>query len=89
MLSWDILIMDTDLHKIYNKDRQLINPNRKITIGNNVWIGCRTTVLKGSTIPAGSVIAANSVVSGSLVEDHSIYCGIPCKQIKSSIYWKL
>lgn len=88
LLSWDILVMDTDFHKIYSNENRLINPNRKITVGDNVWIGCRATILKGSSIPSGSIVAANSVVSGKLDEQNAIYAGSPSIKIKSSINWK-
>ena len=40
LLSWDILIMDTDFHRIYQND-MLLNEPEDVKIGNNVWIGCR------------------------------------------------
>ena len=44
--------MDTDFHKVYsikNLEKQLNEP-KPIYIGKNVWIGCRCTILKGSSI---------------------------------------
>ena len=61
LISWDCLLMDSDFHKIYNKDDSLrtsLNQDAEINIGSNVWIGCRTTVLKGTTIPNNAVIGA-------------------------------
>lgn len=75
LVSWDTLFMDTDFHRISPKDNSnlQINPNKDIIIGNHVWIGCRTTVLKGSRIPNNSIIGAGSVVRSSLKEENAIY----------------
>lgn len=89
LISWDCLIMDTDFHKIYDNNNQIINPNKEIIISENVWIGCRSTILKGSIIGPNNVIAANSLVSGMLQESNNIYGGIPTRKIKSDIHWEL
>lgn len=34
-------------------DGQRANEDADIRIDNNVWIGCRTTILKGVHIPSG------------------------------------
>ncbi|MDE6697157.1 MAG: acyltransferase [Muribaculaceae bacterium] len=87
LISWDVLIMDTDFHKIYS-DGCLTNTNKKITIKDNVWIGCRNTILKGSVIPEGSVIAAGSILTQELKMPNCIYGGIPIKVLKSNINWE-
>lgn len=89
LLSWDILIMDTDFHPIKDENGFVINGNKPIFIGNKVWIGCRTMVLKGSVIPDNTVIGANSMVTHQLEKSNSIYVGNPCKLIKEKISWEL
>ncbi|MBL4775406.1 MAG: acyltransferase [Mariprofundus sp.] len=87
LISWDVLIMDTDFHKVFEGERQL-NPNRTIHIGDKVWIGCRALILKGSHIPDGVVVAAATTVSRSIDECCSIVAGSPAKVIKSDITWE-
>ncbi|WP_321330197.1 hypothetical protein [uncultured Ilyobacter sp.] len=48
LISWENIIMDTDHHHIYNSEGVKINEDREILIGDNVWIGCRNIVLKGT-----------------------------------------
>lgn len=88
LLSWDILVMDTDFHSIYNlESNNQINQTKKIICGNNVWIGCRSLILKGSRIPDGVVIAAGSTISNRLSAANTIYASLG-KVLRSDIYWK-
>lgn len=74
VFSWECLIMDTDFHEIRDiGDSTIKNPDRDIVIGKYVWIGCRTTILKGSVIADNSVIAACSVVTGTLDKGNTVY----------------
>lgn len=88
LLSWDTLIMDTDLHKIHNEFGETINEEQPIKIGNNVWIGCRNLILKGAVIPDNAVLGANSVVSKKLDVENAIYVGNPVRCVKENINWK-
>lgn len=53
----------------------------KITIGHDVWIGSRATILDGVTVGNGAVIASNAVVTKD-VPDYAIVAGIPAKVIR-------
>lgn len=65
LISWDVLIMDSDLHRIYNADLERINREEKVVIGDNVWVGARCLILKGTIISNGCVLAAGNVFSNS------------------------
>ena len=52
-----------------------------IVIGNNVWIGERSTILKGVSIGDGAIIAAASVVTHD-VPAYSIAAGNPAHIVK-------
>lgn len=79
--------MDTDFHDLKEKQNPsiIINPNHEISIGNHVWIGYRTTVLKGASIPNNSVVAACSVVTKELSSESCVYVGNKC--VKDNIMW--
>jgi acetyltransferase-like isoleucine patch superfamily enzyme len=89
LISWDVLIMDTDFHKVKNELGEVVNPPMKINIGNNVWIGCRVLVLKGATITDNCIIGANAVVKGSLEDGNTLYAGSPLKAVKKNISWEV
>lgn len=52
-----------------------------IVVEDDVWIGCRVTVLSGVHIGQGAVVAAGSVVNKD-VPPYSIVGGVPAKVIK-------
>ena len=87
LLSWDILVMDSDFHKILNRQDETVNAPSPIRIGNHVWIGCRSSILKGVQIANHTVIAAGAVITKTLPDAHSIYGGNNLK-LKSDIDWK-
>lgn len=87
LISWDALLMDTDYHTIINEQGMVINEEKPIIVGDNVWIGCRATILKGTSIPSNSVIAAGSVISGSMEEENCIYTS-ERKTLKRNITWQ-
>lgn len=75
---------------VYNKEYQLINekellPNNKFVkscnIGNDVWIGCNVTILRGVKICDGAIVGANSLVNKD-VPPYAIVAGCPAKIIK-------
>ena len=82
--------MDTDFHKIYSVNdverENRLNPDREIEIGNHVWIGARSTVLKGTRVPDDSIVAAGSVVTKRMNQSNSLYIGN--NLYKKEINWK-
>lgn len=75
-------IYDTDFHALKIADRkENVNINiDEIQIGNNVFIGADTIILKGVRIGEGAVIGAGSVVTKN-VPSNTIFAGNPAKQI--------
>lgn len=81
----DVFLRDGDGHDILG----LRNPNypKKIAIGNNVWLGARTTVLKGVEISDNCIIGSNSVVTKSF-PSNSLIGGIPAAIIHRDVSWR-
>lgn len=67
LISWNVLVMDSDFHKIGNKE-SFNRVTKPIQIGEHVWICCRAILLKGSIIPNDCVVAANSIVTKKFEE---------------------
>ena len=83
--------MDTDFHQILDNNQNVVNKPTPIFIGNHVWIGCRTTILKGVKIADNVVIAANSTITNSINETNCIYGGNAkmANIIKQNINWSI
>tara|TARA_R110001592_G_scaffold14826_1_gene65745 strand:- start:5860 stop:6540 length:681 start_codon:yes stop_codon:yes gene_type:complete len=58
--------------------------NRKgIEIGDNCWIGSKSTILDGVIIEDGVIIAAGAVVKEGIYIKNGIYGGVPAKLLKN------
>jgi len=88
LISWDVLIMDSDLHHMTDAAGNVGNPQSAVVVGDGVWLGCRSLVLKGVSIPDGCVVAAGSVVSRTTLQEHSLLAGSPAKVVKDGVYWR-
>lgn len=89
LLSWNVQILDSDLHDIYSLDDPeiTINPSKPIKTGDSVWFCSRTNVQKGVTIAPNSIISSQTNVTRPLVESNCIYGGNPAKVIRSNVCW--
>ena len=54
-----------------------------ILIGKNVWVGCKATILRGSTIGDHAVVGAHALVKTN-VPDSTLAVGLPVRIIKKS-----
>jgi acetyltransferase-like isoleucine patch superfamily enzyme len=52
----------------------------KIFIGNDVWIGCKATILQGVTIGDGAVISSGTVVNRN-VKPYTVVAGVPMTKV--------
>lgn len=81
-------ITDSDFHAHWPASERSINPGMEndapVRIGDHVWIGMNTLVLKGVDIGACSIIGAGSVVTRN-IPPNCIACGVPARVIKSNI----
>jgi len=64
------------------KDQPWDEKNNFIEIGDDVWVGCGTTILPGSKIGSGTVIGANSLVNG-VIPENVVAFGSPAKVVKN------
>jgi maltose O-acetyltransferase len=69
-------------HNYYDEDIRFAPAiDKKILIGDDVWIGSHAVIMPGISIGKGAVIGAGSVVTKD-VKEHTIVAGVPAKLIK-------
>lgn len=89
MFSHDIDLRTSDSHSVINMKGERINPSKDIKIGNHVWLGIRSTILKGSEIGNNCVVSACSLVTSKTNwKSNCIIGGVPAKILKNDINWK-
>jgi len=79
IIAWDCNILDRDYHSVDDQEER----TSPVVIGSDVWIGCRSIVLKGVSIGDGAVVAAGSVVTKD-VPAYTLVAGNPA-QIKKKV----
>ncbi|WP_177193340.1 acyltransferase [Pseudomonas sp. NFACC39-1] len=57
----------------------------KIFIGADVWLCKGVTVLRGAVIKNGAVVGAHSIVKGEVLDELTIYAGVPARFIKKRV----
>ena len=87
MIADNVNIWNSDSHPIIDKsNNKVINPGLPIIIGDHVWIGKNSTVLKGTVVNSGVIIGMASLVRGSLDGD-AVYVGNPIRKRKENVTW--
>lgn len=64
-ISDNVQILDSDFHTITYDDK-ISEKSKPIHIGNHVWIGRSTIILKGVAIGDGAIIGAGSIVTKAI-----------------------
>ena len=77
-----IITHDYSWSVIKRKYGVIFGNQKKVTIGNNVFIGHGATILCGTDIGDNTIIGANAVVTGHL-EGNAVYAGNPARKIMS------
>lgn len=89
LIAQDVVIRTSDGHSIFNiGESEPYNAPEDIIIGDNVWIGERSVILKGSAIPNNSIVASCALVNKSFSQENTILAGVPAKIVKENIFWK-
>jgi len=88
MISDEVLLQTIDQHGIVDLNRmEIINlGRRRTTIGQHVWVGRRSTIMRDVTVGNGSVIAAGAMVTSS-VAPMTVVGGIPARELRHGTSW--
>ena len=93
MFSSNIILRSNDGHAIFDvKTKKNINSTkkiskqRKIIIGDHVWIGAYASILYNTQIGSGSIIGEKSLVK-SIIPNNCIAAGVPARIIRKDVAW--
>ena len=86
MIGGGVTIIDSDFHSLdyhdwFTERDEKNMQSHPVVIGNNVFLGMNSVILKGVHIGDGAVIAAGSIVSSN-VPSNEIWGGNPSRFIK-------
>lgn len=87
MIADEVDLWASDSHPIYDNRGDIINPSGSINIGEHVWIGKRSVILKNVQVGNNSIIGMASVVTRSVPES-CVTAGNPARVIRENINWK-
>lgn len=87
----DVLIADRvniigGAHEYSKRDipiaRQGEGKQNPIVIESDCWLCSNTVITSGAILPKGSILAAMSLLNKKMIQNYSLYAGIPAKFIK-------
>lgn len=87
MVAYGSDIRCSDGHSIIDiASGRTLNPAADVRIGNHVWIGVHSQILKGSVIEDEAIVAARAVVTKP-VPAGTIVAGNPARAIRTGVTW--
>ena len=82
LIGDQVVVIDSDFHEIDpDLRKRSTGPSEAVAIGNNVWLGSRSMVLKGVTVGDNTVVGAMSLVNKS-IPANCLAAGNPAKVIR-------
>lgn len=73
-------VLDRPMMMLTDEDK-LPENDQDVVIGNDVWIGCGVTILKGVHVADHCVIAAGAVVTKDVRPEYSVWGGLPARML--------
>lgn len=84
LLGWNITLLDSDGHNtIVNGKCQ--EASKSILLGNHIWIGAESSILKGVSLAKGTIVPYGSIIHKSNDSENVVFQN---KVLKSDIVWK-
>lgn len=88
-LGWDILVMDTDFHKLTKTSCGYSKGRAPVIIGSNNWFGNGCRIMKRTQTPDYCVISAGTTLSGKVdVPEYSVIGNDKKVIVKATGVWR-
>lgn len=89
LIALNVVLRNSDAHAVYDiETTQRINYPKSVFIGDHVWLGMESVILKGSQIGSGTIIASRSLVPNRIVPSNSMLAGSPAKIVKKGVFFE-
>jgi acetyltransferase-like isoleucine patch superfamily enzyme len=75
-------------HLIFDLEGNYIDKPKGIKIGDHVWVGEHSYIMKNASIADDCIVALASVVTRTFLDRHCAIGGNPAKVIKEKITWR-
>lgn len=86
-MALGIWMRNADPHLIYSiSTKKRLNLTKSIFIGDNVWIGQQSLILKETQIHSGSIIGGHSVLSNKKIMSNCSVAENPARVISENIF---
>lgn len=88
MISSNVWIF-TEGHSVIDKDTKDLITKAPciINVGNHVWLGLNTTLLKNASVPDDCIVGMGAIVTKQFTEPHCVLAGNPAKVCKTGVSW--
>ena len=87
MFSTNVYLTTSDRHSILNEQGNRINRPADIIVGDHVWLGYASTLLKGAQVGKNSIVGSSAVLTKKYEKNNCILAGSPAKVVKENINW--
>ncbi|MCL2481867.1 MAG: hypothetical protein FWF43_00320 [Propionibacteriaceae bacterium] len=82
-----VQLVTSDQHPLYDMTSMTrINPSRSVLVGDKVWLGKDSLIMKGTQLGTGSTVAARALVAGKRVPSYSLWGGVPAQQLREHVF---
>jgi acetyltransferase-like isoleucine patch superfamily enzyme len=87
LISWEVLMIDSDFHPLIDQDGSESEMQAPIALGDRVWVGARSSILKGVRLADDVVVAAGSVVTRPEPRSNVLLGGNPARVLREGVRW--
>ena len=88
LLGWNVMVRDTDGHKVIGGNPDKTGEKSRIEIGDHCWLCSDSVVLKGAGLGDNSILAYGSLLTGKAKKAHVLMAGVPAVLKKEGMDWE-
>lgn len=88
LFARDIALRTSDIHPILDIETGIrLNAPADVTVGDRVWIGLESALLKGASVASDTVVGMRTLVTRRFEEEHCVLAGSPARIVRRHVAW--